>query len=115
MEKFIDSIKKNSKGILLIIFASLLTAIGQLLWKLSNGQELKYLVIGFMLYGIGAVVMIIAFRFGSLSVLHPMLSFGYVFAIFLGYFVLKESISIMSYAGILTIIFGVILIGGGDV
>ncbi|GIM28240.1 membrane protein [Clostridium polyendosporum] len=114
MNSFITSFKKNYKGILFIIIASLLTSLGQLLWKLSNGQSLNFLISGFFLYGIGAVLMIIAFRYGSLSVIHPMLSFGYIFAIILGNIVLKESITIYQYLGIFIIILGVILIGGGD-
>ncbi|MCM0647652.1 EamA family transporter [Clostridium swellfunianum] len=111
----ISSIKKNLKGILIIIAAALLTSIGQMLWKISNGSNLKWLILGFLCYGIGAVLMIIAFRFGSLSVLHPMLSFGYIFAIFLGNFVLKEHITSIQYLAIIIIMCGVVLIGGGDV
>jgi len=58
--------------------------------------------------------MIISFRFGSLSVLHPLLSLGYVFALFLGVFYVGETIELLHLAGMLLIITGVILIGGGD-
>jgi len=115
MDKFIISIKKNLKGITLMIIAALLTAVGQLLWKISNGTDLKWIIIGFVCYGLGAVLMIIALRFGSLSVIHPMLSFGYVFAIFLGQIVLKEHITITQIIAITIIITGVVFIGGGDV
>jgi len=115
MDKFVVSIKKNIKGIALMIIAALLTAVGQLLWKISNGVDLKWIIIGFICYGLGAVLMIIALRFGSLSVIHPMLSFGYVFAIFLGLIVLKEQISTTQLLAIGIIITGVVFIGGGDV
>jgi len=115
MDNFIISIKKNLKGIILMIMASLLTAVGQLLWKISDGKDIKWLIIGFACYGLGAVLMVIALRFGSLSVIHPMLSFGYIFAIVLGPIVLKEHITIAQLIAIAMIITGVVFIGGGDV
>lgn len=119
MNNFILSIKKNYKGIILIVFASLLTAYGQMLWKvswkISNGRGLYFIISGFALYGIGAILMIIAFRYGSLSVLHPMMSFGYIFVIILGKTMLKEAVSPIHLIATAIIICGVILIGGGDV
>jgi drug/metabolite transporter (DMT)-like permease len=115
LNNFILSIKKNYKGIILIVFASLLTAYGQMLWKISNGRELKFIISGFVLYGIGAMLMIIAFRYGSLSVLHPMMSFGYIFVIILGKTILKELVTPMHLIATAIIISGVVLIGGGDV
>lgn len=114
MDKFIQSIKNNKIGIMLIVLASLMTSVGQLFWKLSSSNKIVFLFLGFVLYGIGAIVMILAFKHGSLSVIHPMLSFGYVFALVLGTIVLKEKISTFQYVGILLIIIGVVLIGGGD-
>lgn len=115
LNKFALSIKNNLKGIILILIASILTAFGQLLWKLSNGISLKLLILGFICYGLGAVLMILAFRYGSLSVIHPMLSFGYIFAIILGKTVLNEQITPIKLLAIAIIMIGVILIGGGDV
>lgn len=112
--KIINSLKKNYKGICIILFASLLTATGQLFWKISDGTLIFYILIGFICYGLGAVLMIIAFRFGSLSVIHPMLSFGYIFALIFGSIFLKESITTIQIIGIFTIMAGVALIGGGD-
>lgn len=114
MNSFMTSIKKNLKGIIIILFASIMTSVGQLMWKLSDGVNIEYLFIGFLLYGIGAVLMIIAFRYGSLSVIHPMLSFGYVFAVILGTLVLKERIGFVHIIAIAIIMVGVMLIGGGD-
>lgn len=111
---FANSIKKNYKGIIIILIASLFTAVGQLLWKLSNGSNLYFLFLGFFCYGIGAVLMIIAFRYGSLSVIHPMLSFGYIFAIILGSTVLHEAVTVRRLLAIFLIMLGVTLIGGGD-
>ena len=110
----IASLKKNKKGILLMLLSSLCVCVGQLLWKLSTNGNMLYLLIGFFLYGIGALVMLIAYKFGSLSVLQPMLSANYVFTIFLASSVLKEVITLKKIIGILIIIIGVIMIGGGE-
>ena len=58
--------------------------------------------------------MLIAYKYGSLSVLQPCLSLNYALSIFLGVWVLGESLSLMKIIGIIIIIIGVIMIGGGD-
>lgn len=115
INEFSQSIKKNIKGILLIIIAAMFTSVGQLFWKLSHGIDVKLMLIGFVCYGLGAVLMILAFRFGSLSVLHPLMSVGYVFALVLGQTQLHEMVSLAKYVAVAIIMVGVTLIGGGDV
>ena len=110
----LDSLKKNKKGILLMILSSICVCIGQLLWKMSSIEGISFLIIGFGFYGFGALIMIIAYKFGSLSMLQPMLSLNYVLSIILAKSVLNESITLLKVVGILIIMFGVILIGGGD-
>lgn len=69
---------------------------------------------GFAFYGVGALVMIVAYRYGKLSVLQPMLSLNYVVSIVLAVLVLKENITILKCIGVIVIISGVVLIAGGD-
>ncbi len=114
MEKFKDSIIKNYKGILLIIFSALTTSIGQLCWKLSMGEINIYLVIGFALYGFGGFIMIASFKFGSLSVIHPFMCSSYIFEYIWGYMILGEDLSPAKVIGGIILIIGVMLIGGGD-
>ena len=109
-----ESLKKNKKGILLMLLSSLCVCIGQLLWKMAADGNILPLIAGFALYGIGAVVMIIAYKFGELSVLQPMLSMNYVISIFLATFVLKETVTLLKFVGVLIIIAGVLLIAGGS-
>ena len=99
-------------GISLIVIAALFTAVGQLLWKLSSGHININLILGCLLYGFGAIFMIIAFKFERVSLLHPFLSLGYVISIILGFLLLSEEISIPKLLGTLLIIIGVILVGG---
>lgn len=101
-------------GILLMISAALSTSLGQLFWKLSEGIWDYRLWIGFVLYGLGAIFMTVAFRFGKLSMLHPLMSIGYIFAILFGAIFLNEIISINIIVGTSFILIGVILIGGDD-
>lgn len=72
------------------------------------------MLIGFCFYGVGALVMIIAYKYGKLSVLQPMLSLNYALSIILAAVVLKEKITLVKCIGVLVIIAGVILIAGGD-
>lgn len=72
------------------------------------------MMIGFVLYGLGALSMIISYKFGKVSVLQPILSLNYVISLFLGYFILHEIITLTKIIGIVIIIIGVILIAGGD-
>jgi len=110
----LKSIQMNKKGILLMLISSLCVCIGQLLWKLSADMGIIVMLAGFLFYGAGALVMLIAYRFGKLSVLQPMLSLNYVLSIILAAVVLKESITILKCIGVIVIIAGVVLIAGGD-
>ena len=110
----LKSIQMNKKDILLMLISSLCVCIGQLLWKLSADNGIIVMLAGFLFYGAGALVMLIAYRFGKLSVLQPMLSLNYVLSIILAAVVLKESITILKCIGVIVIIAGVVLIAGGD-
>ena len=57
----IESIRKNKKGILMMIVSSICACVGQLLWKLSAVEGIMMMLAGFVLYGIGALVMIAAY------------------------------------------------------
>lgn len=109
-----ESFEKNKKGILLMLIAAVFACVGQLLWKLSVTNGIWYMLLGFGMYGFGALLMLIAYRYGSVSVLQPMLSTNYVLSAVLGFFVLQEKITVLKAAGIVIITSGVILIGGGD-
>lgn len=110
----IESLKQNRKGILLMIGSSICVCLGQLLWKLSIQRGIVFLVAGFLLYGIGALAMIVAYKFGKVSILQPILSLNYILSILLAATVLHETVSLVRCAGVLGIIAGVLLIAGGD-
>ena len=97
-----------------MLLSSIFVCVGQLLWKLSSNGSFNLLVAGFCLYGVGAVVMLTAYKFGNLSVLQPVLSMNYVFSILLAKCVLDETVTIIKAIGILIITLSVIMIGGGE-
>lgn len=104
------------KGILLMLLSSLLTCTGQLVWKLAavKQQDPRYfllLLTGFVMYGFGALLMIIAFRFGDVSILHPMLSFGFIVSLFYGAGILHEEIRPSNIFGVMIIVVGMICLG----
>ena len=109
--------KKNNRklliGVIMMVFSSICTCVGQLMWKEASISEEKVLfyLLGFCLYGLGAVVMTFAFRFGELSVLHPMLSVGFILSIVLGALYLNEQVSVLKIVGIGVIILGMVFLG----
>ncbi|WP_449137034.1 EamA/RhaT family transporter [Solobacterium moorei] len=110
----IESIQKNKKGILLMLVSSVCVCVGQLLWKLSATQGLVFMLAGFVFYGAGALIMIIAYKFGKLSILQPMLSVNYVLSIILAAFILREAVTLYKVIGVIIITCGVVMIAGGD-
>jgi len=108
------SFAKNRIGIFLMVISSLFVCFGQLFWKISHTDGHLYLIAGFALYSAGALFMIIAYKFGSLSVLQPILSLNYVLAIFIANFFLNEAITFNKIFGVFVITFGVIMICIGD-
>lgn len=94
--------------------SSISACVGQLLWKLSARYGFIIMLLGFFFYGVGALIMIVAYKHGSLSVLQPILSLNYVLSIILGAIFLNEPITILKVLGVFVIMAGVICIAGGD-
>lgn len=107
--------KQLRRGITIMLCSSLMTCSGQLMWKLASLREPQFLFLGlgFVLYGLGAVCMMLALQCGELSVLHPMLSFGFIVSIFLGAAVLGERVTWSKTVGIALIILGMVFLGRG--
>ena len=97
-----------------MIASSVFVSFGQMFWKMFHTEGFWALILGFALYAVGALLMIVAYKYGKLSVLQPMLCLSYVCAIFIGVFILGEAMTPIRLAGILVVVFGVILIAGGD-
>jgi len=109
------------KPVLFIILCTLFTSSGQIFWKLStdNLDSLVSiitnvpLIIGFVCYGIGSILMIIALKYGNLSLIYPFIALSFVWVNIASIILFGEYISLINWAGIVSIILGVSLIGIG--
>jgi multidrug transporter EmrE-like cation transporter len=72
------------------------------------------LVSGYSLYGISAVLLVLAFRHGELSLLYPVIALTYVWVAILSVLVFHEQLSAVRIAGIATIVVGVGVLGRGS-
>ena len=104
---------QQAKGIALMLCASLFVCCGQLCWKLAVTRTAVFLIMGMLLYAVGALIMLYAYRFGKLSTLQPILSMNYVLSTLLGAYVLGERLTFQMGLGVLIIICGVITLGRG--
>jgi drug/metabolite transporter (DMT)-like permease len=69
------------------------------------------LMSGLVLYGIGAVMMVLALQHGELSVLYPVISLSYVWVAILSVVIFHEHLNVFRLAGIFVIILGVAVLG----
>jgi multidrug transporter EmrE-like cation transporter len=105
---------------LYIIVSILLGACAQVLLKFgtmkAGSLELiklftnLYTLGGLFLYGLSALLWIVALSKVQLSFAYPMVSLGYVIVFGLSYFVFGETISLLRAAGLAMIVIGVIMI-----
>jgi len=114
--------KKKHLALLLIIICTFLTAAGQIAWKIGVGRfvfdiSLVYnyaLWAGFVLYGLGALLLIYSLRYGNLSFVHPFLSLGYIWAGILAFLYLNEDFPVQKIIGTAVIVAGTFFIFRGD-
>lgn len=108
---------------MLIILTSFITTTGQAFLKVGTGRGIGSfaeiftnvpLIIGFLLYVIGAVLMIIAFAGAELSVLYPLLALTYIWVALVAYFYFNEPLSTSKVIGLIFIVLGVSFIGIGS-
>ena len=68
---------------------------------------------GLAIFGVSALLWLVALSRVKLSVAYPMISLGYVAVIFFSWLILRESVKPITIAGCLVIMFGVFLISRG--
>lgn len=111
--------RKRYKAIILIAISTLLTASAQTLFKFA-APELSFsfglltnlpLIFGFLCYGFGAILMILALRQGNLSLVYPFFSLSYIWVAISSTYFFNEIISPMKISGIIVIMIGVSLLG----
>lgn len=130
MGKFNVKAVHGTKGIaiLLMFLCTLFTSVGQLLWKSGvmkihfstfTGSVISMLnfpfVFGFVAYGVGAVLMLVAFQKGELSVLFPIVATSFIWvSLFSPLFFPGDAMNITKWIGIFVILLSVSMLGLGS-
>ncbi|MBU0457518.1 MAG: hypothetical protein ABH824_00370 [Nanoarchaeota archaeon] len=124
MQEIFLNDQNHKKAFILMIACTLFTSIGQLLWKLgivkiNFSLPLSLLnfpfLLGFVSYGVGASLMILAFKNGELSILYPLIATSYVWiSIFSPLLFSTDSMNIWKWSGVFMIVFSVSLLGWGS-
>lgn len=115
-------------AIILMFIVTILTSIAQILYKLGVDKMASFsfysiitnyiLIGGIIVYGIAAILMLIAFKGGEVSVLYPIIATSYIFVSLLSAYFFNESMNLFRWLGVLSILFGICLISiksGGNV
>ena len=115
--------KTKSWVIGLMFFCTLVTASAQISWKIGvNSLRPGFfniifnpgILAGFVLYGIGAVILIICLKYGELSVVYPIIATSFIWVNIFSYIIFNETMNMMKWVGIIAIMFGVGFIGRGS-
>lgn len=113
--------------IIFMVLATLIGSFGSLFLKKGSAQfhmdfykglwrifidflKNHYVILGVILYLISSIFFLYLLRTEELSMLYPMTSLSYVFVTLLSYYILKEKINFFKTLGIISIIFGVVLV-----
>lgn len=113
--------KTKTWAIALMFFCTFVTASAQISWKLGvnklqPGSILNLgILVGFVLYGIGAVILLICLKHGELSVIYPLIALSFIWVNLLSpRFFPTDSMNILKWVGIAFIIGGVTFVGLGS-
>tara|TARA_Y100000310_G_scaffold318015_1_gene371596 strand:+ start:1007 stop:1363 length:357 start_codon:yes stop_codon:yes gene_type:complete len=110
---------KRDFAFLSLIIATILVAISQIFLKLASTSfehgllallTNKLFIVGFSINIVGFVLLIHSFKNIELSVAHPILSLGYVWALVMASVFLSELITFTKLLGIGSILFGVVFL-----
>lgn len=117
-------VKKTAmKAIAIVIITTLFTSIGQILLKMGvNNLNLEILalatnyplILGFISYIFGALLLVYAMRYGELSVLYPFIALSFVWVGLMSVIILNEVMTITKWIAIGLIIAGVSTLGIGS-
>ncbi len=121
--------EQKYRSLLLVFCCTLIGAIAQLLIK-SGAPKLTAqptlvraalaaatnvpLMAGLCLYGLSAILLVLALRHGELSMIYPVIALTFVWVTILSAVVIRESITGYKIAGIATIVAGVGILGLGS-
>ena len=115
--------KTPLSSVILVLFGSFIGSFGAVFLKLG-AEHMKgslarlltnyWLATGIVLYLLSSVFYMMGVSQGELTVLYPMVSLGYIWAIVWARLFFKEPFTIPKIGGLVMIIFGVALINFGN-
>ncbi len=111
-------------AVAMVLLVTLFTSSAQILYKIGVG-EIDFsnlvklltnypLILGFLLYFIGAGMLILALRGGELSILYPLVALSYVWVSIMSMVFLGETMNFFKWSGVAVIILGMFFIGKGS-
>ncbi len=112
-------VNKLYVSVFLVAFSTLLTSSAQIFYKkgalklpliFSNWE----LLVGMAFYIVAAGILIYALKFGDLNVLYPIIATSFVWVVVFSYYIFNEPITGFKIAGVVSILFGISLIGAGS-
>ena len=111
--------EKRGLAIFLMVLCTIFTSVAQVFYKIGALRlpELftNYpILIGLILYGIGAVILITAFKFGEVTLLYPIIATSYIWVSILSWIVFAETIGVFNWLGIGLIMVGITVIAFGS-
>ncbi len=120
---------RRRRALILVFFCTLIGAVSQILIKTGATMLARqvahpgllnaaagmftnpWLFAGYALYGVSAVLMVLALRDGELSLLYPVIALTYVWVTVLSFFIFHESLGAYKLTGITLIVAGVGVLG----
>jgi len=114
----------TKKAIIFALICTLFTSLGQILWKFGLfkiwGSNLLTIlnvpfICGFIAYGLGALFMILSFKYGDLSLVYPLIATGYVWVSLASpWFFPNDTLNLMKGIGVIVIVISVGILGWGS-
>lgn len=107
-------------AIAMVCFCALLAAMGQLLFKLAANDSMNQLVdyffdirilFGVSLYGVSAIIYLLALRKGNLSTLYPFIATSYIWVSVFAIYFLNEPFGLQKTFGLGFVLIGLYVIG----
>lgn len=120
----ISSLKVTKKGaIFLMLLCTLFTSAGQIFWKLglkdvSFNNLISFVnvlfISGCLFYGIGGLLMLVAFKYAELSVLYPIIATSYIWVSLASPLIfLNDKMNGWKWAGVVLILISLSVLGYG--
>jgi uncharacterized membrane protein len=105
----------------LVLLCTIFTTTAQYFWKNATNQNSiqgilfsHYLWIGFVFYGLSAVLLIVALKGGELSVLYPIIATSFIWVTLISAYLIHETVGFNKWIGVFSIIVGITFLGVGS-